>query len=836
MKHSLARWGLAGLVLAAVAGCGGSGSGQAPVSATVLASIASASAVPGNDTSNNSAAPFTVVQGAGVPVVVVNSAPKVNFTVFSDGAVKTDLKISNVSFAIAKLVPGSNGEPDQWVNYIYRTETATLGVGPGGVPVLASAKQATTDGKQTDAALLAAQLVYNPAGYYTYTFKTDIKNTAQTNGVVFEPTRTHRVAVQLSYKNGAGDTILVNPYIDFTIDVNGNSVLVTDPAKTRKMTDVSSCNGCHEKLALHGGGRVDTQYCVICHNPGTTDANSGNVLTLSTMVHKIHAGKLLKSKLAAGGEDYTIWGYKDRRYNYAEVGFPQDLRNCTKCHTAANPNTPQGDNWKTVPSKEACLTCHASNAGSNWDTVHKAVAGWSLPPGAQAKDLPNAQCLGCHGAGSPVSAERVHWNQNEENAAKYMMNIESVTFNDTPDRKGRSVTVKYFLSDPTNGNAAYNLVTADCTYTGTAGVCVPPTTTPSTPNNTRFGNLRLYLAYQNMIGQSDGVTEFSAYNNGGNSASAYAHAGTNDGANHYTVNIALPNDSATAVAKGTARVVSIGQIKERKLKAISASDPRPEVVPTVLINTVVQHTSKEIALSGTLQPRRVIVSNDKCNVCHGSLGTTSGSNTLAEAFHSGARNTVEACVVCHDVNRASSTIMTNGMALNESYQFKRMIHGIHGNSKRFFPFTYGNKVIGVFNKDGTSATGGAPLSAQLKSDGTPAVENYAAEVAWPGVGVNCNACHVNNSYQRDLGPLGAVVKKDAGVTDPNLWKVISPKAASCTACHDSSTAVTHVINYGGATFGDKTQAGVAALPRETCDDCHAVGIGSKSVDIIHGLK
>ena len=42
---------------------------------------------------------------------------------------------------------------------------------------------------------------------------------------------------------------------------------------------------------MHGGGRVDTQYCVMCHNPGTTDPNSGNVLTLSTMVHKIHAGQ-----------------------------------------------------------------------------------------------------------------------------------------------------------------------------------------------------------------------------------------------------------------------------------------------------------------------------------------------------------------------------------------------------------------------------------------------------------------------------------------------------------------------------------------------------------------
>ena len=847
MKHSMVRWGTACLVLMALAGCGGGGSGGggdmgvAPASPSgARDAILSASAIPANDTSVNSAAPFAVVQAAGVAAVNASGAPKVNFTVFSDGKIKSDLLIGNVSFAIAKLVPGSNGDPDQWVNYIYRKETAAAGVGPGGAKVpVATAMQATTDGKQTDPALLATQLVYNADGYYTYTFKTNFKDPTQTNGVLFEPGRTHRVAVQLSYKNAAGATVLVNPYIDFTVDASGMSVLVTDPAKTRKMTDVSSCNSCHEKLALHGGGRVDTQYCVLCHNPGTTDANSGNNLNLVTMVHKIHAGKLLHSKLASGGEDYTIWGYQNTKYNYAEVGFPQDLRNCSKCHSGANASTPQGDNWKTMPTKEACLTCHVSAVGSVWEKLHKVIAGQYAGPGAPASVLPNQECARCHGAGSVVSAETVHWNQVEANAAKYKINIESVAFNDTADHKGRSVSVKYFLSDPTRANAAYNLVTADCTSTPTL----------SCANTTKFGNLRFYLAYQNMVDQSALVTEYSAYNNGGSSASAYAYKGSNDGSNHYTVNIAVPDDAATAVAFGTARVVSIGQVKEPKLVAASVANPRPEVTPTVLVNTLVQHSFKEIALSGSLKARRSIVSNEKCNVCHSALGAASGSNTLANGFHSGARNTVESCVLCHDANRVSSTVMTNGMALNESYQFKRMIHGIHGNSKRTYPFTNGNTTQGAF--DIVTGAPVAPWTTPMKDNygraigtsgpgqngvvGLSTVENFAAEVAWPGLGINCNACHVDNSYKTDQSTLGAVVKKDAGVTNPNLWRVISPKAASCTACHDSTKALSHVTNFGGAYFGDKTQAQVSSLPRETCDDCHASG-GSKSVDIVHGQK
>jgi OmcA/MtrC family decaheme c-type cytochrome len=350
-----------------------------------------------------------------------------------------------------------------------------------------------------------------------------------------------------------------------------------------------------------------------------------------------------------------------------------------------------------------------------------------------------------------------------------------------------------------------------------------------------------------MVGQLDAVTEFSAYNNGGSSANAYAYKGTNDGSNHYTVSIPVADDTAIAVAKGTARVVSIGQVVEHKLSATASTDPRPEVEPTVLVNTLVQHASQELALTGTLQPRRVIVATEKCNVCHGALGATSGSNTLANAFHSGARNTVESCVTCHDANRMSSTIMTNGMALNESYQFKRMIHGIHGSARRASPFTHGNTVVDVFNMDGTSATGGLSLWQQTDSAGkTIAVENFAAEVAYPDATLNCSACHVNGSYKTDLGTLGSVVKKPidpvtgVATTDPNAWLVISPKAATCTSCHDGKTAsglsvINHVIQFGGATFGDKSQRDVALLPRETCDDCHTNG-GAKNVDIVHGQK
>jgi len=814
MSYAALRWAIVGLAASALVGCGGDGGGSAPPvvppGASTSQIIAAAAADPANDSATNSAAPFTVMQSTTVPAVQVNSPPVVNFTVFSDGKVVQGLTNANVRFAIAKLTPGSGGDPDEWANYIYRKETANPPYGPNGTPVLPSAWQATTDPNTP------ASLVYNADGYYTYTFTTDITDPNKTNGVVYEPGKTHRIAIQLSYKNAAGETVLVNPYFDFTIGADGKAITVTDPNATRVMADVNSCNGCHEKLALHGGGRVDVQYCVMCHNPGTTDANSGNVLTMATMTHQIHAGRLLAN--TPGGVNYTIWGYQNSKHDYSEVGFPQDLRNCSVCHssdpTKTKTPTPQGDNWKTKVSKEACLTCHANNPGSDWNTSHTTYFG-----GTDPKTMTNQQCWGCHNPASnpALSPERVHWNQNEENAALYKMNIESATY----DAATRNVTVKYFLSNPTNGDAAYDLSEG----------CASPTSCTSL---NKFGNVRLYLAYQNMVGQFPAMTEFSSYNNGGSGARVDAYKGTKDANNHYTIDIPVPADTATQVAFGTARVLSIGQVKEVKLAAKSAADPRPPVVPLELINTLVQNTYKDVALTGTLMARRDVVSNEKCNVCHGALGATSGSNTLANAFHSGARNTVEACALCHDANRvSSSTKMTDGTSFNESYQFKRMIHGIHGNSKRLFPFTHGNGVQGAFCNPANPASV-APLcdpNLTLASN----VENYAAEVAWPGVGINCNACHENNSYQSDRGTLGAVINKPAGVLDPNAWNVISPQAASCTACHDSPTAIGHVTSFGGAAWGNRTQDQIAKLPRETCSDCHSPG-GFKGVDIVHGLK
>ena len=259
MQSSTTWWAVLGLVLVGLAGCGSDsddGGGAAPPNTTLATTINAAAAVPANDTSTNPTAPFTVLQGASVPAVTVASPPKVNFTVFSDGAVKTGLTLADMSFAIAKLVPGTNGNPDEWQNYVSRQATATAAGSPGAaMSPPATAMQATTDPERTPDELAAAglgpQLAYHDEGYYTYTFSTDITNPAwsatinnaaySTNGVVFDPNATHRVAIQLSYTNAAGEVIRVNPRFDFRYVQNSSggydSVLLTDPATQSYVID-----------------------------------------------------------------------------------------------------------------------------------------------------------------------------------------------------------------------------------------------------------------------------------------------------------------------------------------------------------------------------------------------------------------------------------------------------------------------------------------------------------------------------------------------------------------------------------------------------------------------
>jgi len=190
-----------------------------------------------------------------------------------------------------------------------------------------------------------------------------------------------------------------------------------DVTGKHESVDGNACLECHTSFRaisggtgqfgsgeFHNGVRYDVRTCVGCHNDQRRFSSSGvpvaeptiaadgtwtgsaavlnreAVMNLPVFIHKIHMGTKLKM---TGGS------YAGLPAPY-ETTYPQDIRNCAKCHRAP---APLADHWKTQPSSRACGACHD-------DRSFEAT----LPPGRsmhsggpQASDV---GCSTCHQAGS----------------------------------------------------------------------------------------------------------------------------------------------------------------------------------------------------------------------------------------------------------------------------------------------------------------------------------------------------------------------------------------------------------------------------------------------------
>lgn len=290
----------------------------------------------------------------------------VDFTVVDEaGFAYPYLTGSQVRFTIAKLLAAGAtgaGEPSAWQSYVNRTESAPTN--PANGTGTENTIQATSEANGT--------FTNNQDGTYRYVYSTNLKSVTSPLAVTYSGENTHRVAIQIS----GGDVPVANAYYDWQ-----PSTGLTTGILTRNMVSTESCNTCHGELALHGGGRKDVEYCVTCHNPGSVDANSGNTVDFPVMIHKIHYGKELPSVKA--GAEYAIWGFRNSKHDYSEVGFPQDIRNCRNCHDENNAQTPDAGNWMMFPTAENCGSCHD-------DVNFVTGAGHVVGPRT------NAECSTCH--------------------------------------------------------------------------------------------------------------------------------------------------------------------------------------------------------------------------------------------------------------------------------------------------------------------------------------------------------------------------------------------------------------------------------------------------------
>jgi OmcA/MtrC family decaheme c-type cytochrome len=364
------------------------------------------------------------------------SPPTVTFTlVANDSLTVSGVESSMLRASFARLTTTeSDFDSSNWTSYINTTEdpvcrsqadiddsnnactTFTTSTDPASIPQSALkvqnaeaigkvvVNQATTESGGT--------LIQNDDGSWSYTLITDPGDPSTLATV-------HEICLQFSLPASAN-----NPCIEFVPQdlinpaIGDNATSLSDSFyndyETRKIVANGSCNSCHDSLTVHGS-RTSTDYCMTCHNPDSSDANSTNTVDMKVMAHRIHFSDKLPS--VEDGEDYIIWGFRNGEHNYSHVSYPQNANNCTRCHAgqedidyAAEQGlpmpiaevTPDGHDWATYPGRAACESCHDDK------TSHG--GGGSSP------------CLQCH----TNVAER-HRDEGEELARALSLNIESAT-------------------------------------------------------------------------------------------------------------------------------------------------------------------------------------------------------------------------------------------------------------------------------------------------------------------------------------------------------------------------------------------------------------------------
>jgi OmcA/MtrC family decaheme c-type cytochrome len=754
--------------------------------------------------------------------VSINSAPVVNFKVTNqDGVAVAGLTLTDLRFTIAKLTPGANGAPSYWQNYI---NTASRGItGTTGTYVRGNRENNGT-------------LVDNKDGTYVYTFHTDITDPSQTCPAApcidadgntidtsYNANLTHRVAIQTR-----GSRPMVNGIYTFRPSDGATTGLTS-----REIVATTKCNVCHNKLEAHDA-RIETQYCVMCHNPGSTAKGQIGTVTGPTpvdfkvLIHKIHYGEELPSVIAGG--DFGIYGFSGNLESFKDVVFPQDVRNCTKCHDGAD--TAQGDNWKTQPSKAACSACHddlyfgtSADPAKPYQTVSHidvaAAKGVTVGP-----DPDDGTCIQCHGAGQVADIAVVHTDPVNLAATKFQYNILQicgVDVSSSPNCTGTPVipTVTFSVSDPT-GATTHGYGNLYDVAGATIADRDPEFGTSASLNVLTAWDLRMLatiLDYNNDGGS--GTRPARA-----NSLSALTNA-TDNGDGTFTITLAaLP----AGLTNGSGAVAIEGHPRGESVVGSGSYD----------ISVPVKGAVDYFGINGSsIVARRVAVDiATKCDKCHNKL-SVHGNNRADNA---------QLCVLCHnprntdvrnrpkDADGLPSGTGPDGKK-EESIDFKRLIHGIHA-AQRDDPTTPTVEGHG-FREKGLVVYGYTATSV-----------NEFGHVRFPGILNDCTTCHNTGAYELtglwetplqngiQATTMQAVpdpittANYDTQVADQTNDLFTTPTAAVCSACHDGATAQVHMTTLGGAVFNG-TAAQISAS-YETCSVCHGPG-KLADLNVVHGV-
>jgi OmcA/MtrC family decaheme c-type cytochrome len=288
----------------------------------------------------------------------------------------------------------------------------------------------TTPGYVTESAAKTSSC--GADGTCTYTFTHPVPAGAKGTFAIGVEARLSATLQQGTVNQQSVSYATPNQVIYFSVDG-------TPVSKRRTVVATANCNSCHAKLELHGSLRNNTEYCVMCHNPGNTDSSMrpsatnaadkaapAQGINFAMMIHKVHTGTNLEVNF---NQDYVIVGYGGSHNSfgatYASVpatvtntgvrfpamsptGNPHDTTNCALCHVnASESNLPVGLNNVTDPqglitsapaTTSACTACHLNVSAF-------AHASMNTDPKF------GESCSVCHGAGAAYDPAVVHAGQ-----------------------------------------------------------------------------------------------------------------------------------------------------------------------------------------------------------------------------------------------------------------------------------------------------------------------------------------------------------------------------------------------------------------------------------------
>ena len=839
---SIMRWGAIALVAGALTACGGDDDDTTtPPPPPVTGSFDNtfAVAVDANDPSTLGA----------ITSVTIKSPPVITFKLRdSAGNAVQPAALTQVRAALAKFISGA---PDRWIPFGVKTVNAQD-------PTKSMVSNELRSCGQTKG---TADWVFDNVKYdaatavYSYYFCTDV--TASPDWDAGAP---YRIGLEVQYNDAAaGKVKTTNPIADFTLagtvgqpieDSTGKDILA------RKMVVRESCNTCHNDLGqqskFHGNRRIDPNYCVLCHTDSAYDPATAESLEFRVMAHKFHMGSRLTGSYAPSGLDAT------------KMHFPQDQRNCTKCHTdvaiEGNPHvTPQGGNWRNVPSRNACGSCHDGiNFETGGGTTLDPTLPWASLGHVGGAQLDDSKCAECHSSTQIAGVNHIPVTAVTNATTKVTTYYAS---NDGRLPAGAH-TIDYQIQSVSR-NANGNPVMVFRILQDGARVDLNPQPVNATAAEQQmlpnfWGGPTAYFAFSI---EQDGITtpaDFNAYLSGSvvniwNKSAPGTLSGP-DANGFYTLTLTSVIPTNASLLTGALGYAAMYQIDVPGY--LRTCGVTPPIANTNCVNGL-NVTAEDVKLAANANDaRRITTDTAACNNCHQKLGLFAETT-----FHSGQRNDPTMCAMCHNPNRSSSGWSADSTAF---------VHAIHGGSKRSEFYNW-HSVVTV---NGASASS----SYVIQPSDVVVVEAFG-EIGFPGNLNNCENCHAPGGYdfsapgaldqvgrrlfrtaaQGNMAAAGTVgalslsswvnpgdsfgASDSQCATDPvcnqpatNL--VTSPIANACFGCHDGQTTSdpslsvrTHVEQQGGSVYRDRA---TAMTKQESCLLCHGPG-QVVPIKAMHGL-